>query len=133
MKKGFTLIELLVVIAIIGILSAVVLTSLNSSRERARDASLQAGIKEVAKAVELDRHPSTGNFSAFSNTSAAAIGLQKYIAAWPDGVEYIDNIADNTTYCVSAALYAQTGYFVASEHGSGYRLAQPALGDCKAD
>lgn len=39
--RGFTLIELLVVIAIVGILSVVVLTNLNSSRERAKTARSQ--------------------------------------------------------------------------------------------
>src|SRR3989338_8169379 len=53
-KKGFTLIELLVVIAIIGILSSVVLASLNSARKKSRDATRVANINQIKLALELE-------------------------------------------------------------------------------
>ena len=52
-KSGFTLIELLVVVAIIGILSSVVLSSLNTARAKARDARRIADFKEIRTALEL--------------------------------------------------------------------------------
>ena len=51
--RGFTLIELLVVIAIIGILSSVVLASLNSARQKGRDAKRISDVKQLQLALEL--------------------------------------------------------------------------------
>ena len=52
-KKGFTLIELLVVIAIIGILSSVVLASLNSGRAKAANAAVKSNLMNARPQAEL--------------------------------------------------------------------------------
>jgi len=52
-SRGFTLIELLVVIAIIGILSTVVLASLNSARAKGADAAIKSGLANARSQAEL--------------------------------------------------------------------------------
>ena len=52
-KKGFTLIELLVVIAVIGILSSIVLVSLNSARNKGTDAKIKGQISSIRGSAEL--------------------------------------------------------------------------------
>jgi prepilin-type N-terminal cleavage/methylation domain-containing protein len=79
-QKGFTLIELLVVIAIIGILSSVVLASLNSARKKGRDARRIADVKQLQLALEL-YYDANGAYPAVISTSTVV--TPGYIAALP--------------------------------------------------
>lgn len=85
-RRGFTLIELLVVIAIIGILSSVVLASLNSARTKARDARRSADIREVQKALEF-YYDANGNYPSSADVvlDGALTGplTPKYISKIP--------------------------------------------------
>jgi len=79
-NRGFTLIELLVVIAIIGILSSVVLASLNTARQKSRDAKRVSDIKQLQLALELYFDANGGYPSALSTATLVTTG---YIATVP--------------------------------------------------
>src|SRR6266487_3483341 len=65
-QSGFTLIELLVVIAILGILSSVVLASLNSARGKGADAAIKADLGGIIKAqAELYFSTHSDTFGTF--------------------------------------------------------------------
>jgi len=137
-RAGFTLIELLVVIAIIGILSAVVLTSLNSSREKARDANRVSDIKQIQLAMQLSQNDTTGAYTVTSATMPTAIGTALASVPQNDGdgtpaYGWLDNTSSTSQFCVFADLEdtTQGGFFAASESSAGYMSAAPtALGTC---
>lgn len=70
--KGFTLIELLVVIAIIGLLSSVVLSSLNAARGKARDTQRLQDFGQLRSALELY---ASANNGAYPNTGSSWRGV----------------------------------------------------------
>lgn len=53
MRRGFTLIELLVVIAVIGILSSIVLASLNSARDKSKVAAAKSELTQIRSAINI--------------------------------------------------------------------------------
>ncbi|NCU28442.1 MAG: type II secretion system protein, partial [Candidatus Moranbacteria bacterium] len=54
-NKAFTLIELLVVVAIIGILSTVVIASLNGAREKGKIATIKSTLKQLYNQASLNQ------------------------------------------------------------------------------
>lgn len=63
-QKGFTLIELLVVIAIIGILSSVVLASLNIARAKGSDSAIKSDLATIRSQSSIFYDANGNNYGA---------------------------------------------------------------------
>lgn len=111
-NKGFTLIELLVVIAIIGILSSVVLSSLNTARAKARDAKRLSDMHQMQIALDLyyntfGQYPDS-DFQGCGNwdSSGTPVGAPSFITPLVSN-NFLPNLSDPTIndICGNYAYY----------------------------
>ncbi|MBI4088647.1 type II secretion system protein [Candidatus Kaiserbacteria bacterium] len=140
--RGFTLIELLVVIAIIGVLSAVVLASLNTARNKGNDAAIQSDMATIQTQAEIyyggagvNTYGNQGWVSGAAtacNAVAPNMFLDSTIVkalAGADAVNGAGNVAcfaNLTGYFVAAALTSGTSYWCVDHTGTG-KMVNAAL------
>ena len=128
-NKGFTLIELLVVIAIIGVLSAIVLASLGSARNKGTDSAIVSILNQMRTQGELYY-----NGAGSGTYGLAGVGCDANIFQ-ATGIGGLDNLIEDLkkkaggvsnlqceatavpTFAVSAKT--STGFYCVDSRGSG--------------
>jgi type IV pilus assembly protein PilA len=120
-EQGFTLIELLVVIAIIGLLSSVIIASLNSARSKGSDASIKSNLETIRTQAELVYDNNSQSYAAICSDATIAAALTS--AANNTGSTVVTTLATAGTattvvchptasaYAVEAPLKATSGHY----------------------
>ena len=116
---GFTLIELLVVIAIIGILSSVVLASLNTARAKGADAAIKSNVDSARAQAELyydNAQTYAGVCAALSNATPAGGVASMKSGATAAGSAQVFCGDTSTGWAMSAQLKTNTALYFCTDN-----------------
>jgi prepilin-type N-terminal cleavage/methylation domain-containing protein len=116
LERGFTLIELLVVIAIIGILSSVVLASLNTARNKGTDAAIKGNLSSARAEAEIFYDTNSSYDGVCATTGNNVIG---------DSVNAADVAFDGTAPTYADATGASTTGGACHDSSAGWAAMVP--------
>lgn len=135
-RKGFTLIELLVVIAIIAILASILFPVFGKAREKARTASCQSNLKQLALGVRMYMQDCDENYP-MAYTLAGIAGQFTDRLIWADLImPYVKNVQifvcpSDTRMRIPGATNP-LGYLVSSTCGANESLGLFQVGSASA-
>jgi len=119
-SRGFTLIELLVVIAIIGILSAVVLASLNTARSKGNDAAIQSDLSTIQIQAEIYYGANGNKYGANAAAGTCATASTMFVD---------DNNIKNAIAGAEIANSASNVVCNITINGTAYAVSSPLASD----
>ncbi len=120
-NSGFTLIELLIVISLVGVLSGILLSTINVNRQRdiATDSVRASTMSKLAQGFESffasSGRPATdsdSDYNPFTNTNSSELAeIGRFIVSWPStnvsGQEY-RYYSNSSNFCLSVPMASVT-------------------------